>query len=180
MLLNLKPIEICKPEEAMWRPWWTCYCCRDSGLIMPIRQYISPEWDKRQHKEFVCQASKCEAGMRLTTSSDPRIVSSHDTRATREICDGIARAEKKMWDKQLHDWWENPSEFNANREKVAQEISKISEQHEFGKPLNEEDLVNVALVAQKTREYTQFRKQPDLSEQITSGYRYDVGDGLDF
>lgn len=77
-------------DPEIWFPDWKCFCCHDSGVVVPILvRRVIPGYNDLFDRPPACQ--RCSAGESCT---NPDI---HDLRFNRKICNQLDKIERDGW-----------------------------------------------------------------------------------
>lgn len=77
-------------DSKIWSPDWKCFCCHDSGVVMPhLAREVVPDYDHHRDKQPACY--RCEAGTSCTGNEN------YDQRFNRLICNELDFLERQNW-----------------------------------------------------------------------------------
>lgn len=90
-------------EKEMLLPSWQCFCCHDSGRVIPnLARLAIDDYDYNKHRLPRCQNPSCTKGSYWDSNS---LIDSVDYRFTSEICQELDGIERLGWQNtiSLHD-----------------------------------------------------------------------------
>lgn len=77
-------------DSKIWSPNWKCFCCHDSGVVMPhLAREVIADYDHHRDKQPACY--RCEAGTSCTGNEN------YDQRFNRLICSELDLIERQNW-----------------------------------------------------------------------------------
>lgn len=86
-------------EIEIWQPEWKCFCCHDSGLIVPhLVRLVIDDYDENRDKFPLCQKPGCCSGDRY---SSELLLPSLDTRISARSCKKLDEFERDTWRKTM-------------------------------------------------------------------------------
>lgn len=82
-------------EVPIWQPGWNCFCCHDTGIIMPhLASEIIEGYDPKQDKLPLCVKPGCQAASLYDEES---LSASIDRRIKSATCQQLDELEREAW-----------------------------------------------------------------------------------
>ncbi|MEC4881775.1 MAG: hypothetical protein SAL70_10585 [Scytonema sp. PMC 1070.18] len=82
-------------EKETWQPSWQCFCCHDSGRVVPhLARLVIPDYNYTRHKLKRCQNPGCTFGEYWDSEG---LVESVDYRFTSDLCQELDLLEREDW-----------------------------------------------------------------------------------
>lgn len=82
-------------EVEIWQPEWSCFCCHDSGIIVPhLVRKIIPDYNENKDKFPRCQKPGCRSGSQYDSEA---LRCSTDTRIDPLFCKKLDSLERSSW-----------------------------------------------------------------------------------
>lgn len=114
----LEPLKVQPPmpaDKEVWQPTWDCFCCQDTGKIVPHLVYkIIPDFDYNSDRLPICQ--NCNKGHDWLHLKEFGVV---DLRISVVTC-------KKLHEFARHDWRQTIERQIQARLKIDEAVTKIS------------------------------------------------------
>lgn len=100
---NFKKFEakLTRPETEevdveIWQPKWECFCCHDSGIVVPhLAALVIEEYSWDNHYLPLCQNLKCQKGRYYSDSL--ALFENLDLRLHSGLCKELDEIERKNW-----------------------------------------------------------------------------------
>ena len=93
--LPVHPNKIESEEKELFYPSWSCFCCRDTGIVDPhLARLVLPDFDWDRDKLPLC--TNCNIQNEKTFLLDYGIL---DTRLHKEICAELDKISREDWAK---------------------------------------------------------------------------------
>lgn len=107
-------------DEELWRPTWKCYCCHDTGFILPrLAEQIFDRYRHGKSKFPRCTATACKTDI----GTDKRLLASTNFNVPVHICDYFDRLERQDW----NDWVMRQAKLiKNNKDKAKSAIEELS------------------------------------------------------
>ncbi|MEC4887978.1 MAG: hypothetical protein SAL70_42720 [Scytonema sp. PMC 1070.18] len=82
-------------EKETWQPSWQCFCCHDSGRVVPhLARLVIPDYNYTRHKLPRCQNPGCTFGNYWDSEG---LADSVDYRFTSDLCQELDLLEREDW-----------------------------------------------------------------------------------
>lgn len=82
-------------EIEIWQPGWQCYCCHDTGIIVPhlVRKLIL-DYNENRDKFPRCKKPGCSSGSHYDSEA---LIDSVDNRVDAFTCKKLDELERQTW-----------------------------------------------------------------------------------
>ena len=84
-----------EPDQEIWQPSWSCYCCQDTGRVTAIlATLVIQDYDPNCDRIPVCQRPGCRAGDQFIGQE---FKGSVDMRLTTTVCQQLDAISREDW-----------------------------------------------------------------------------------
>lgn len=116
--IPLRPEKEPDVEIEIWKPGWNCFCCHDSGIVVPhLARKVIPDYDESKDKFPRCKKPGCTNGSQYDSDI---LRPSTDDRIEPLLCKKLDLLERETWHQTMFVYGKR---VQKNAENLAKEKS---------------------------------------------------------